>query len=64
MPGGSGWMEFLGWLIHGGKGYIEKVTGTFTKSGPPGGLPGKNSFSQGLEVDTFNPVLYIHQAIE
>jgi hypothetical protein len=61
---GGPWGGSLGWVIQKGEGYIEKRESTFIKSGPPGGLAGKNSFSQGLEVDTFDPVLYIHPAIE
>jgi hypothetical protein len=40
-------------------GYIEKLRSTFTKSGLPGGVAEKNSFSSGLEVGQEYPV-YIH----
>lgn len=45
--------------MQGWVGYIEKLRSTFTKSGLPGGVAEKNSFSSGLEVGQKYPV-YIH----
>ena len=45
--------------MQGWVGYIEKLRSTFTKSGLPGGVAEKNSFSPGLEVGNNYPV-YVH----
>ena len=45
--------------MQGWVGYIEKLRSTFTKSGLPGGVAEKNSFSSGPEVGHYYPV-YMH----
>lgn len=48
--------------MQGWVGYIEKLRSTFTKSGLPGGVAEKNSFSPGWKLGQKYPV-YMHPGL-